>query len=113
MSTAVPLMEFGRYTLFGELGVGGMATVHYARLNGPVGFGRTVAFKRAHPQFAREPEFVRMFVDEARLAARILHPNVVQTLDVVQTDGELFLVMEYVQGESLAYLARAARTAQV
>jgi serine/threonine-protein kinase len=83
-----------------------MATVHFGRLLGPVGFSRTVAIKRLHAQFAQDPEFVSMFLDEARLAARIRHPNVVPTLDVVATDGELFLVMDYVAGESLARLAR-------
>jgi serine/threonine-protein kinase len=83
-----------------------MATVHYGRLLGPVGFSRTVAIKRLHAQFASDPEFVSMFLDEARLAARIRHPNVVPTLDVVATGGELFLVMEYVPGESLARLVR-------
>jgi serine/threonine-protein kinase len=96
----------GRYALYGEIAAGGMATVHYGRLLGPVGFSRTVAIKRLHPQFAKDPEFVAMFLDEARLAARIRHPNVVPTLDVVALDGELFLIMEYVQGESLAKLAR-------
>src|SRR5271154_888407 len=86
-----------------------MATVHIGRLLGPVGFARTVAIKRLHPQFAKDPEFVAMFLDEARLAARIQHPNVVATLDVVALEGELFLVMEYVQGESLALLTRAVR----
>src|SRR5579859_5737754 len=86
-----------------------MATVHFGRLLGPVGFSRTVAIKRLHPQYAKDPEFVSMFLDEARLAARIRHPNVVPTLDVVATAGELFLVMEYVQGESLARLVRAVR----
>src|SRR5450755_4598635 len=91
----------GRYALHGEIASGGMATVHYGRLLGPVGFSRTVAIKRLHHQYAKNPEFVSMFLDEARLAARIRHPNVVPTLDVVTADGELFLVMEYVQGESL------------
>jgi serine/threonine-protein kinase len=86
-----------------------MATVHFGRLIGPVGFSRTVAIKRLHPQFASDPEFVAMFLDEARLAARIRHPNVIPTLDVVATSGELFLVMDYVPGESLARLMRAAR----
>jgi serine/threonine protein kinase len=94
--------------LYDEIASGGMATVHYGRLLGPVGFSRTVAIKRLHPQFARDQEFVAMFVDEARLAARIRHPNVVPTLDVVATDGELFLVMDYVQGESLSRLLRAS-----
>jgi eukaryotic-like serine/threonine-protein kinase len=99
----------GRYVLFGEIASGGMATVHFGRLSGPVGFSRTVAIKRLHPQFAKDPEFVRMFLDEARLAGRIRHPNVVPTLDVVATEGEIFLVMEYVQGESLSRLVRALR----
>src|SRR5689334_24129377 len=86
-----------------------MATVHLGRLLGPVGFSRTVAIKRLHAQFASDPEFVSMFLDEARLAARIRHPNVVPTLDVVQTDGELFLVMEYVPGESISRISRALR----
>jgi serine/threonine-protein kinase len=98
----------GRYALFDVLAAGGMATVHIGRLLGPVGFARTVAIKRLHPQFARDPEFVSMFLDEARMCARIRHPNVVPTLDVVATQGELFLVMEYIQGESLAHLIRAA-----
>src|SRR5215471_16677482 len=96
----------GRYALFGEIASGGMATVHLGRLLGPVGFSRTVAIKRLHAQFAKDPEFVAMFLDEAMLAARICHPNVVPTLDVVAAENELFLVMEYVQGESLASLMK-------
>jgi serine/threonine-protein kinase len=102
----------GRYLLFGEIAAGGMATVHLGRLNGPAGFARTIAVKRLHPQYAKDPDFVSMFLDEARLAARIRHPNVVPTLDIVETDGEIFLVMEYVQGASLSRLLRAASTAQ-
>jgi serine/threonine-protein kinase len=104
-----PLRIVGRYALYSEIAAGGMATVHIGRLLGPVGFARTVAIKRLHPQFAKDPEFVSMFLDEARLAARVQHPNVVATIDVVATDGELFLIMDYVRGESLAKLLRAAR----
>jgi len=86
-----------------------MATVHIGRLLGPVGFARTIAIKRLHPQYAKDPEFVSMFLDEARLAARIQHPNVCATLDVVATQGELFLVMEYLQGETLSRMLRAVR----
>jgi len=89
-----------------------MATVHYGRLRGPVGFSRTVAIKRLHAQFAKDPDFAAMFLDEARLAARIRHPNVVPTLDVVSEGGELLLVMDYVHGESLAQCLRAAGAAQ-
>jgi serine/threonine-protein kinase len=83
-----------------------MATVHVGRLNGPVGFSRTVAIKRLHPQFAADPEFAGMFLDEARLAGRIRHPNAVPVIDVVEAEGEILLVMEYVQGETLARLIR-------
>src|SRR4051812_48595350 len=99
----------GRYALHGEIASGGMATVHFGRLLGPAGFSRTVAVKRLHPHLAKDPEFTSMFLDEARLAARIRHPNVVPTLDVVSLEGELFLVMEYVPGESLSRLIKAAR----
>jgi serine/threonine-protein kinase len=91
----------GRYAIYGEIAAGGMATVHFARLFGTAGFSRTVAIKRLHAQLAKDPEFVAMFLDEAHLAARIRHPNVVPTLDVVSMQGEIFIVMEYVQGESL------------
>jgi serine/threonine-protein kinase len=86
-----------------------MPTVHLGRLVGPVGFARTVAVKRLHDHLASDPAFRSMFVDEARLAARIKHPNVVPTLDVVAEEGELFLVMEYVPGEPLVNLIRRPR----
>jgi serine/threonine-protein kinase len=100
----------GRYALCAEIASGGMATVYFGRLLGASGFTRTVAIKRLHPQYAKDPDFASMFLDEARLAARIRHPNVVQTLDVVQLEGELFLVMDYVPGESLSRLFRQLRT---
>src|SRR5207248_8644753 len=84
-----------------------MATVYFGRLLGPIGFSRTVALKRWHPMLAKEQEFVTMFLDEARLAARVQHPNVVSTLDVVTTEDDVFLVMEYIRGESLARLEKA------
>src|SRR6516162_3580863 len=94
----------GRYALYDEIASGGMASVHIGRLLGPVGFSRTVAIKRLHANLAKDPEFVAMFLDEARLVARIRHPNVIPTIDVVATEGEVFVVMEYVHGESLARL---------
>jgi eukaryotic-like serine/threonine-protein kinase len=102
-------LVIGRYVVFDEIASGGMATVHLGRLRGAVGFTRTVAIKRLHPQYVRDADFAEMFLDEARLAARIRHPNVVAVLDVVHEGGELFLVMDYVQGESLARLCRAVR----
>ncbi|MBX3184038.1 MAG: protein kinase [Polyangiaceae bacterium] len=102
----------GRYAIYQEIAAGGMATVHLGRLVGEGGFSRTVAIKRLHPQFARDADFVDMFLDEARIAARIRHPNVVSTLDVVANDGALLLVMDYVHGESLSKLLRLASQAQ-
>lgn len=97
-----------RYRVLGEIGAGGMATVELGELVGPIGFSRLVAIKRLHSQLSNDPELVAMFVDEARLAARVRHPNVVSTLDVVQDDGELFLVLDYVHGDSLARILRAS-----
>ena len=94
----------GRYILFDAFASGGMATVHFARLIGPAGFTRTVAMKRLHAQFADSPDFVRMLLDEARLTGRIRHPNVVPTIDVVLQEREVFLVMEYVHGQSFSRL---------
>src|SRR5262249_17663994 len=102
-----PPLTIGRYALCRELASGGMATVHLARIAGAAGFSRAVAVKRLHPQYARNPEFVAMFTDEARLASRIRHPNVVPTIDVVQHKRELFLVMEFVHGLTLSKLAKA------
>ncbi|WP_437681461.1 protein kinase domain-containing protein [Sorangium sp. So ce131] len=102
------MQVIGRYALFDELARGGMAAVHLGRLLGPGGFTRTVAVKRLHPHLAKDPEFVAMLLDEARLAGRIQHPNVVAMLDVVGTEAELFLVMEYVHGETLVRLLKAS-----
>ena len=99
----------GRYALYGEIASGGMAVVHYGKLLGAVGFQRPVAIKRLHPQLARDPGVRDMFIDEARLASRIRHPNVVPTLDVVADGRDLLLVMEYVHGESLQHLMKAMR----
>jgi serine/threonine protein kinase len=108
-SVPPPPRVVGRYALCREIAIGGMATVHLGRLVAEGGFARTVAIKRLLPQYAKDSEFSTMFLQEARLAARIRHPNVVPTLDVVSTRGELFLVMEYVHGESLAQLVRLAK----
>jgi serine/threonine-protein kinase len=94
--------------MYDAIASGGMATVHLGRLVGAGGFSRPVAIKRMHAQFAKDHDFVAMFLDEARLAARIAHPNVVSLLDAVVEEGEVFLVLEYVHGASLAHLLRAA-----
>lgn len=98
-----------RYELIGEIASGGMATVYLARLTGVGGFQRLFAIKRLHPHLQGEKEFVEMFLDEARLAAGIHHPNVVPILEVGASESGYYLVMEYIEGETLArLLARAA-----
>jgi serine/threonine protein kinase len=96
----------GRYLLYDEIASGGMAAVHFGRMVGDAGFARTVAIKRLHKWLAKDPEFVSMFIDEARLASRIAHPNVVTTVDVVNHEGEMLIVMEYIAGASLSFLQR-------
>lgn len=97
--------------MYGAIAAGGMATVHLGRLFGPSGFARRVAIKRLHPQFAADAEISSMFVEEARLSARVAHVNVVAMLDVVSADKELLLVMDYVHGETLSRLLSHARQA--
>ena len=99
--------RIGRYELLGEIASGGMATVFLGRAVGVKGFSRLVAIKRLHPHLEREEDFVSAFLDEARLAARIRHPNVVPTLDVDDRDG-LYIVMEYVEGDRMLGLLRHA-----
>lgn len=98
-----------RYELVAEIASGGMATVFLARLGGVGGFQRFVAIKRLHPHLASEEEFVEMFLDEARLAAGIHHPNVVPILEVGASERGYYIVMEYIEGDTLArLLARSA-----
>src|SRR5262245_47492436 len=98
--------RLGSYVVYGVIDGGDMASVHFGRMLGNAGFRRTVAVKRLHPHLANDAEFVRPLLDEAHLVARIRHPNVVATHDIVEADGEVAVVMEYVPGESLARLFR-------
>ncbi|MEC7521682.1 MAG: serine/threonine-protein kinase [Myxococcota bacterium] len=99
----------GRYEIVGQLALGGMAQILLGRLLGPSGFERVVVIKRILPNLAQERAFTEMFLDEARIAAAIHHPNVVQVHELGETGGDLYLVMEYLQGESLSGLLRRLR----
>jgi len=105
-SNSAPPLTIGRYAFYGEIASGGMATVHFAQLVGPGKFSRIVAAKRLLPHLVTDPVFTAMLLDEARVAARIRHPNVASTLDVVSTGKELVVVMDYVHGEALSRLMR-------
>jgi serine/threonine protein kinase len=99
-----------RYQLLGPLATGGMAEVLLARSVGPHGFERLLAVKRILPERAKDPEFVRMFLDEARNAAVLAHHRIVQVFDIEMRDGVLFYAMEYLHGQTLeAVVARAKR----
>ncbi len=103
------MRRVGRYLMQDRIASGGMAAVHIGQIVGPAGFIRRVAIKRMHDHLSEDPEFSSMFLDEARLAACVQHPNVVATLDIVRDQGELLLVMDYVLGESLSSLLATAR----
>jgi hypothetical protein len=110
--TSPPVLEpgyrLGRYELLFPVGSGGMASVWAARLVAQHGFEKIVALKTILPAYAGDPNFQRMFLDEARTSARIEHANVVRVLDLGDEGGVLFLVMEWVEGETLSSLADAA-----
>jgi serine/threonine protein kinase len=102
---AVP-EKIGRYQLCFELASGGMASVYLARAGGVPGFEKLVALKRIHPHLADEKDYIEMFLDEARIASRITHPNVCSVFDFGEADGEYFIAMEYLVGEPLSRVHR-------
>ncbi|HLM75535.1 MAG TPA: serine/threonine-protein kinase, partial [Polyangiaceae bacterium] len=90
-----------KYRLIAELGHGGMAEVFLAVASGPAGFNKLVVIKQIRAELADDPEFLNMFLDEARLAARLSHPNVVQTNEVGHIGNRYFIAMEYLDGQPL------------
>ncbi|MBC8068895.1 MAG: serine/threonine protein kinase, partial [Deltaproteobacteria bacterium] len=101
--------RLGRYELLRRLGSGGMAEVHLARAAGLEGFQKLVVLKRILPHLSADPEFVRMFLAEARLAAILDHSNVVQVFDIGKDGRDYFFTMEYVYGENLHTLLKVVR----
>src|SRR5688572_15494974 len=99
--------RLGPYELGERLGAGGMAEVYVARRAGPRGFNKKFAIKRILPQLSRDSRFVAMFCDEARICAALTHPNIVQVVDFGESDGELFMAMEFIDGVSVAKLLRS------
>jgi serine/threonine protein kinase len=99
-------IQFGKYTLFERIGRGGMADVFKGRVQGPAGFERIFVVKRILPHLSEEPQFTRMFIEEAKLSARLNHPNIVQVFELGAVDKEYFIAMEYVRGRDLAETMR-------
>jgi len=110
MLAAPPLHQLdGKYRVLAQLGQGGTANVSLAALRGPSGFNKLVVLKSMKHSLKSEPEFARMFMTEARLAARLNHPNIVQTNEVFEFHGLPVIVMEYLEGQPLSnVLVRAA-----
>lgn len=107
-----PPAVLGKYQLVRKLAAGGMAEVYLARAAGPMGFEKSVVVKRILPHLAEEQNFIAMFLSEARLAAQLNHPNVVQVFDFGEADGTYFLVMEFIDGVNLRVLFRKAAEQQ-
>jgi eukaryotic-like serine/threonine-protein kinase len=101
--------RLGRYELITRIGQGGMAEVQLALQRGPAGFEKLVVVKLVHDNLASQKSFVDMLLDEARVAALVKHPNVVDIYDLGQADGRFFIAMEYLEGEPLLAVLRAGR----
>jgi serine/threonine-protein kinase len=99
---------FGRFELLIEMGRGGMATLYLARIRGPSNFEKLLAIKKIHDHLAPDEQFVKMFMDEARIAAMIHHPNVATIFDMGRIDKSYFIAMEYVHGQNLTDILKAA-----
>jgi serine/threonine-protein kinase len=100
--------RLGRYRILDEVATGGMATLYLGATEGVGGYQKIVALKRIHPHLAKDQRYLDMFLDEARLAARIVHPNVCSVIDFGEAENEHFLAMEFLSGVSLAEFVRAA-----
>jgi len=109
VSAGEQLSSLGRYELVTQIGHGGMAEVQLALQRGPAGFEKLVVIKLVHKNLARQKTFVDMLLDEARVAALVKHPNVVDIYDLGEVDGRYFIAMEYLEGEPLLSLLRAGR----
>jgi serine/threonine-protein kinase len=103
--------SYGRYELHSKIAQGGMAEVFLAFQRDSTGFGKPVALKRLMPYLSEDPEFVQLFLAEARLTAKLSHPNVCKVFDLGEVNGSYYLALEYLPGKTLDRLARAARNA--
>jgi serine/threonine-protein kinase len=110
-AAAFPRPFGNKYTLLSHLAIGGMADVFLAQHKGPAGFEKECVIKRILPHLGMDQDFVQMFLDEARIAARLSHPNIVQIFDLGQVDGDYFLAMEFIDGVNLEQVLDAERAA--
>src|SRR3954452_13536413 len=106
LNPSAAAMRVGRYRVLSELGRGGMANVYLAVAQGPGGVNKLVVLKALLPELASEPESLTMFLDEARLAAQLNHPNVVQTYEAGTEGDRHVMVREYLEGQSLSAIIK-------
>ncbi|MGC8684522.1 MAG: protein kinase domain-containing protein [bacterium] len=99
--------RIGRYKLIKHIASGGMADVYMAVMTGPYGFEKPVALKLIHRQLSEDQSFINMFIDEAKISARLIHPNIVQIIDFGETEKHLYIAMEYVNGVDLSVFINA------
>src|SRR5438874_4192307 len=100
--------RLGKFEILALLALGGTAEIYLARIAGAAGFEKYVVVKCLHDHLADDAEFVKMFLDEARLAAHLDHSNIVQTMELGEHDGRYYMVMEFLAGLSLAMIVRRA-----
>ena len=99
----------GKYEVLRKIATGGMAEIYLARVRGTAGFEKLVVLKRILPNVAEDPTFVQMFLDEARLAATLQHPNIADVYDVGDDSGAPFFAMEFIHGQDVRSIRMAAR----
>jgi len=105
--------RFGKYSLLNRIAVGGMAEVFLARQEGLEGFEKTICIKRIRPHLSSQPNFVRMFLNEAKLAAQLNHPNIVQIYDLGRVNDSYFIAMEYISGRDMSRIIPKAEKAGI
>jgi serine/threonine-protein kinase len=105
--------RFGKYTLLNRIAVGGMAEVFLARQEGLEGFEKTICIKRIRPHLSSQPNFVQMFLNEAKLAAQLNHPNIVQIYDLGRVNDSYFIAMEYISGRDMSRIIPKAEKAGI
>ena len=105
--------RFGKYSLLNRIAVGGMAEIFLARQEGLEGFEKTICIKRIRPHLSSQPNFVRMFLNEAKLAAQLNHPNIVQIYDLGRINDSYFIAMEYISGRDMSRIIPKAEKAGI
>jgi serine/threonine protein kinase len=106
-------VRFGKYVLLNRIAVGGMAEIFLARQEGLEGFEKTICIKRIRPHLSSQPNFVRMFLNEAKLAAQLNHPNIVQIYDLGRINDSYFIAMEYISGRDMSRIIPKAEKAEI